>query len=428
VTKILSIVFLLAFTSGIWIGCSKEPNVADPPDPVEMTVTVWPEDGATNVARDVEPTYTFSHELNNELPNITVSIQGSGQEIVFTVVKVSSTVYRIEFTNLLDELATYDMYLHSAKGKNGELISGPLPIVISFTTQEIILPSLTLSVIFPPNNSEIPDSISTLHYQANFELNPSTVEPSFTLTNTTTSTQLNPIIDVSGKDIYVNVGGLLEHSSAYTVEFDPDIIRGANGEKPSTTYTFTFTTAAVYVQQPFTTPEGFLQIAGDFYEGKYYVGGYGPNDEGFIASFSWEGDSVWFKDFRINGQYTHITHVEVNSTGIYSIALVNPSNPVTQEAWLYRQSLTGEYLDKGKLANAGNGISITSSETSVYVLWADYPTFRDYVSWYSPNGLQAEISFLSAFSVFYKDNHLYISGTGSTNGHLFLSKWQKDPM
>ena len=27
-------------------------------------------------------------------------------------------------------------------------------------------------------------------------------------------------------------------------------------------------------------------------DGKYYIGGYGPNDEGFVACFSWEGDSV----------------------------------------------------------------------------------------------------------------------------------------
>jgi hypothetical protein len=92
VIRLFVIVFLLALASSIWIGCSNEPNVADPPDPVEMTVTIWPEDGATNVVRDVKPTFTFSHELNNELPEVTVSKHGSGEEVNHTVVKVSATV------------------------------------------------------------------------------------------------------------------------------------------------------------------------------------------------------------------------------------------------------------------------------------------------------------------------------------------------
>jgi len=423
VIKILSIVFLLAFSGSIWFGCSNEPNVADPPDPAEMTVTVWPEDGATNVARDVKPTFTFSHELNNEIPNITVSIQGSGQEIALTVVKVSSTVYRIEFTNLLDELTTYDMYLHNAKGKNGEILSGSLPILSSFTTQEVIIPPLTITVIFPPNNSEIPDMTSTLHYRADYDLDPATVEPSFTLTNTTTSTQLNPTVDVNGKDIYVNVDGLLEHSSAYTAKFDPDIIRGTNGEKPNTTYSFMFTTEAVYVQQPFTTPEGFLQMAGDFYDGKYYVGGYGPNDEGFVACFNWEGDSLWFNEFTIDGPYARVSHLAVNSTGIYSVVLVNPSDPISREVWLYRQSLDGEYLDKWKLSDAGIAISITSSEADIYIVWAHNHIIQNYLSRYSSSGLLTELIFPSINSVFYSNSYLYISGTSAANTELFVSKW-----
>ncbi|RKY93659.1 MAG: hypothetical protein DRQ13_09190, partial [Ignavibacteriae bacterium] len=238
--------------------------------------------------------------------------------------------------------------------------------------------------------------------------------------------QLNPTIDVSGKDIYVNVDGLLEPGSSYTAEFDPDIIRGLNGEKPSTAYIFTFTTEAVYVQPPFTTPEGFLQTAGDFYDGKFYIGGYGPNDEGFTACFNWEGDSVWFNDFRINGQYTRITLVEVNSTGIYSVALVNPSNPVTSEAWLYYQSFDGNYISQWQLTAGGGGLSITSSENEIYINYLDNQTNKTYVHRYSVNGLQAEISYFRAYGILYQDGYLYVSGAGTNHSRVFLSKWHSD--
>jgi len=277
-----------------------------------------------------------------------------------------------------------------------------------------------LSAVNPLHNEEIPDTITTLIYSADYDLDPATVEPSFTLTNTTTGTQLNPTVDVSGKDINVNVGGLLEHSSAYTAEFDADIIRGLNGEKPAITYSFSFTTEVVLPPPVFTTPEGFLQLSGDFYDGKYYVGGYGPNDEGFITRFNWDGDSVWFKDFRINGQYTRITDVEVNSTGIYSLAMVNKIDPVNWEVWLYHQSLDGGYLNQWQLTSRGVAFSITSSSTDIYLSFTDGFTY--YVQQYNANGYQAEATYPGDHGVYYHNGYVYVGGGVEPNGGLFLTK------
>jgi len=317
------------------------------------------------------------------------------------------------------------MYLHNAKGKNGETLSDPMPLVTSFVTEAEMLVPLVLSAVSPLPGEEISHETITLMYSADYALDPATVGPAYTLTNTTSgSMQVFAAVNVSGQNISVNVDGLLEHSSSYTAVFNPDVIRGLEGETPSTTYSFSFTTEVVTPPSLFTTPEGFLQIAGDFYDGRYYVGGYGPNDEGFVACFNWAGDSVWFNDFRINGQYTRISHLEVNSTGIYSLIFVNPSNPVTFEVWLYRQSLDGEYLNKWKLTNDGFGISITSSESDIYVVWTESQGFNNIVSWYSPNGLQAEIAFPTVYSLLYYDGYLYISGTGTTNESLYLTKWR----
>jgi len=121
--KFLSIELLLAVS--IWIGCSEEPNVLDPPDPVEMSVTVWPQDGDTDVDLNVKPTYAFSHELNSEMPEISIVRKSNGATINHNLIKVSSTLYRIEFPQPLAEEKTYDRYLSKAVGKNGEVLKKP---------------------------------------------------------------------------------------------------------------------------------------------------------------------------------------------------------------------------------------------------------------------------------------------------------------
>lgn len=423
VIKFLSIGLLLALAGSIWVGCSEEPNISDPLDPVEMSVTVWPVDSAIDVDLNVKPTYTFSVELNDEMPEISIVRKSDGSAINHNLVKVSSKLYRIEFPLPLAEEETYDRYLSKAVGKNGEVLKKPLPQITSFTTTVVVIPSLVITAVNPQHNEEIPDTTTMLHYRADYELNPATVEPSFTLTNTTTGIQLNLTIDVSGKDIYVNVDDLLEHSSSYTAEFDAEIIRGLNGEKPTTTYSFSFTTEIILPPPVFTTPEGFLQTAGYLYEEKYFIGGYGPDEQSFISCFNWEGDSLWFKEFRVNGLYTIVTQVEVNSTGIYTLAVVNPVNPVTYELWLIRHSLNGEFIDMWQLTNAGYWLSITSSENEVFVNYLDNQTNKTYIQRYTASGLQAEISYFRAFGILYHNGYLYVSGAGTNNSTIFLSKW-----
>ena len=145
VIKLLRIGLLFALASSIWIGCSEELVVPDPPDPVEMSVTVWPQDGATDVDFNIKPTYTFSVELNDEMPEISIVRKVDGATINHNLIKVSSTLYRIEFPQPLTAEETYDRYLSKATGKNGEVLPEPLPQITSFTTKDVVVIPLVLS-------------------------------------------------------------------------------------------------------------------------------------------------------------------------------------------------------------------------------------------------------------------------------------------
>ena len=173
--KSLSVWLLFTFASIIWIGCSEEPVAVDPPEPVEMTVTVWPEHGETDVDFNVMPTYTFSVELNDEMPEISIVRKVDGATINHNLIKVSSTLYRIEFPQPLTAEETYDRYLSKATGKNGEVLPEPLPQITSFTTKDaVVIPPLVLSAVNPLHNEEIPDTITTLIYSADYALDSAT--------------------------------------------------------------------------------------------------------------------------------------------------------------------------------------------------------------------------------------------------------------
>ncbi len=106
---------------------------------------------------------------------------------------------------------------------------------------------LSLTAIAPADSAVVSaNNTQSLHYRANYDINPASVDRAFSLRNLTDNVFVaTTVINVSGKDIYVQVSGLLETGKEYEAKFSSRAIRGTEGQNPFTHHFFYFSTSGI---------------------------------------------------------------------------------------------------------------------------------------------------------------------------------------